>query len=382
MRIIVLGAGLVGGPMAIDLARDQRFEVTVADIDSAALETLAGQAAIHPVTCDLSHPGEVTDLVGDFDLVVDAVPGFMGYRTLEAIIHAGRNVVDIAFFPEDPFALNGLAKEKGVIAVMDCGVFPGMGSALIGRAARHLDTVDRVLVYVGGLPEVRTWPWEYKAVFSPIDVIEQYTRPARYVENGVQVTRPALSDPELVHFPGIGTLEAFNTDGLRTLIQTIAAPDMKEKTLRYPGHIEKMAVLRESGFFSEESVTLDGHSIRPMDLTARLLFPMWKLQPGEGDITVLKILIEGRQDDRRRRYVYNLLDRFDHDSNTTSMARTTGYTATMTVRLIADGLYDHTGISPPEYLGRVPGCVPYLLDGLAQRGVVYEESQEDLDDVA
>ena len=109
---------------------------------------------------------------------------------------------------------------------------------------------------------------------------------------------------------------------------------------------------------------------------------MWKLQPGEGDITVLKILIAGRQDDRRRRYVYNLLDRFDHDSNTSAMARTTGYTATMTVRLNADGLYDHTGISPPEYLGRVPGCVTYLLDGLAQRGVIYEESQEDLDDVA
>ncbi len=380
MRIIVLGAGLVGGPMAIDLAAEERFEVSVADIDSAALETLAGQAAISPVTRDLSDPDGVMDLVSKFDFVISAVPGFMGYRTLEAIIRAGRNVVDIAFFPEDPFALDELAKEQGVIAVMDCGVFPGMGNALIGRAARHLDTVDRVLVYVGGLPESPTWPWEYKAVFSPIDVIEEYTRPARLVENGVPVTRPALSDPELLDFPGIGTLEAFNTDGLRTLIQTIAAPNMQEKTLRYPGHIEKIAVLRESGFFSEEPVTLDGHDVRPIDLTARLLFPMWKLQPDEGDLTVMKIMVEGRQDDRRRRYVYNLLDRFDHESNTTSMARTTGYTATMTVRLIADGLYDQIGISPPEYLGGVPGCVAYLLEGLAQRGVVYEERIEDLDD--
>jgi len=380
MRIIVLGAGLVGGPMAIDLARDERFEVSVADIDPAALETLAQQASIRPMTGDLSRPDEVTDLVGDFDLVVDALPGSMGYRTLEAIIRAGRNVVDIAFFGEDPFGLDELAKAKGVIAVTDCGVFPGMGSALIGRAARRLDTVDRVLVYVGGLPEIRTWPWEYKAVFSPADVIEEYTRPARYVENGIQVARPALSDPELLDFPGVGTLEAFNTDGLRTLLQTIDAPDMKEKTLRYPGHIEKMAMLRESGFFSAEPVTLDGQSIRPIDLTAHLLFPMWKLQPGEGDITVLKILVEGRRDGRRRRFVYDMLDRFDRDSNTTSMARTTGYTATMTARMIADGLYDQTGISPPEYLGRVPGCVSYLLDGLAERGVVYEEHQEEPDD--
>jgi len=90
-------------------------------------------------------------------------------------------------------------------------------------------------IYVGGLPIVRQWPYEYKAVFSPLDVIEEYTRTARFVENGRVVTRPALTDLERVDFEGVGTLEAFNTDGLRTLIQTIPAPNMKEKTLRYPG---------------------------------------------------------------------------------------------------------------------------------------------------
>ena len=379
MKVIVLGAGLVGGPMAIDLGADDRFLVTAADNSRAALDDLAHQSSIETVEIDLSRPEDVTGLVADYDLVVDAVPGFMGYRTLEAVIRAGRHVVDIAFFPEDPFGLDELAKQNDVIAVTDCGVFPGMGSALIGRAARRLDSIERVLIYVGGLPEVRTWPWEYKAVFSPVDVIEEYMRPARYIDNGVEVTRPALSDPELVDFPGVGTLEAFNTDGLRTLLQTIDAPFMKEKTLRYPGHVEKMAVLRESGFFSAEPVTLQGREVRPIDLTARLLFPMWKLQPGDGDITILKILIEGELDGRKRRIVYNMLDRFDRDSNTTSMARTTGYTATATVRMIADGLYARTGISPPEYLGQVPGCVQYLLDGLAERGVIYEEHIELLD---
>ena len=265
MRIIVLGAGLVGGPMAIDLAAEERFDVSVADIDTAALEDLAHRAAIHPLTVDLSRPQEVTRLVDDFDLVVDAVPGFMGYRTLEAIISAGRNVVDIAFLPEDPFGLDELAKENGVVAVTDCGVFPGMGSALIGRAARHLDQVDSLLTYVGGLPEVRTWPWEYKAVFSPADVIEEYVRPARYKESGILVTRPALSDPELLDFPGVGTLEAFNTDGLRTLLQTIDAPNMKEKTLRFPGHRDLMAALSAGGFFSTEPIDVRGQSIRPID---------------------------------------------------------------------------------------------------------------------
>ncbi len=376
MRIIVLGGGLVGGPMAMDLAADEQFEVTVADRDEQVLTALEAKAAIIPTVADLSDPAAVTALVGDYDFVVDAVPGFMGFQTLKAIIEAGRNVIDIAFFPEDPFELDALAKDNGVTAIMDCGVFPGMGSALIGRVTRKLDEVDTVLTYVGGLPEIRQWPWEYKAVFSPVDVIEEYTRPARYVENGVLVTRPALSDPELIDFDGIGTLEAFNTDGLRTLATTIDAPNMKEKTLRYPGHIEKMAVLRESGFFSGEKIEVGGQMVRPLDMTAKLLFPMWKLEPGEGDITVMLIQVEGRKDGRRLRYVYDLHDEFDHVTGVTSMARTTGYTATVALRMVAEGLYTRQGISPPEYMGRQSGCVDYLLKGLAARGVIYQERVE------
>lgn len=377
MKIIVLGAGLVGGPMAVDLAADGRFDVSVADIDPDSLERLARKASITPLLRDLSRPEEVTKLVAGFDFVVSAVPGFLGFATLRAVIEAGRNVVDIAFFSEDPFELDQLARDRGVVAIVDCGVFPGMGSALIGRAERLLDEVTDVVTYVGGLPEVRHWPWEYKAVFSPIDVIEEYTRPARYVENGVLVTRPALSDPELIDFPDVGTLEAFNTDGLRSLIRTIGAPNMKEKTLRYPGHIEKMALLRECGFFSEVPVDVDGVQIKPLDLTAKLLFPMWKLRPGEGEFTVLRIEIAGRRDGVPVSYRYDLLDRYDAGTDTTSMARTTGYTATLAVRLVVDGLYREIGISPPEFLGRHAGCVSTLLAGLAERGVVYRETTLD-----
>jgi len=377
MRVIVLGGGLVGGPMARDLAADARFEVTVADRDPQALAALAAQATLTPLTQDLSDPSAVTALVGDFDFVVDAVPGFLGFQTLKAVIEAGRNVVDIAFFPEDPFALDGLAREQGVTAIVDCGVFPGMGSVLIGRDARRLDEVTDVLTFVGGLPDVRQWPWEYRAVFSPVDVIEEYTRPARYLENGELVTRPALSDPELIDFPGIGTLEAFNTDGLRTMIQTIGAPNMKEKTLRYPGHIQKVRLLRECGFFSDKEIEVGGKLVRPVDVTAKLLFPMWQLQPGEGDITVMRIRVEGLEAGRRAVFVHELVDRYDHAQGVSSMARTTGYTATMAVRAVADGIYTAQGISPPEFLGREPGCAAFLLKGLAQRGVNYREYRDE-----
>jgi len=376
MEMIVLGCGLVGGPMAIDLAKEETFEITIVDKNRETLDALASEHTnITTVQRDLGNPQEVSALVADYDLVINAVPGFMGFQTLQAIIEAGKNVVDIAFYSENPFALDALAREKGVIAIVDCGVAPGMSNLLIGHVHEQLDRTDSILIYVGGLPETRRWPFDYRAVFSPIDVIAEYTRPARYVENGNLVIRPALSDPELIDFPGIGTLEAFNTDGLRTLAETIDAPNMKEKTLRYHGHIEKMAVLRAAGFFDEDAIEIDGHSIRPVDFTAKLMFPQWQMEEGEVDITVLQIIVEGEKDGTPRRFVYDLLDKFDAPSKTHSMARTTGYTATVAARMLAKGLYDQKGISPPEFVGRHQECVDFMLDGLAERGLVFETDE-------
>ena len=379
-QVIVLGGGLVGGPMAMDLAADDRFTVTVADIDRDSLARLKQKCPpLNVVRKDLSSPEDVTALVGGFDLVINAVPGFMGFETAKAIIRAGKDCTCIAFYEEDPFQLDDLCKEHGVTMIMDCGVYPGMGSALIMHVTRQMDRVERILTFVGGLPQVREWPSEYKAVFSPIDVIEEYIRPARYVENGVEVVKPALSDPEYINFPGIGTLEAFNTDGLRTLAKTINAPNMKEKTLRYPGHIEKMAVLRELGFFSKEkTLDVDGRKVSPLDMTAQVLFPNWQLKPGEGDITVFQSVVEGTKDGVPVRFTIDMQDRYCPDTDVISMARTTGYTCTLALRMIADGLYGHKGISPPEYLGRHPECVDYMLAGLRQRGVNWNVSEQSL----
>jgi len=377
MKVIVLGAGLVGGPMAIDLAHDERFEVTVADVNEQALQKLIeASPGIATTRTDLSDTNTVKALVADHDLVLSAVPGFMGFRTLRAVIETGTDVVDIAFFAENPFDLDALAKERRVTAIVDCGVAPGMSNLLIGHVDQLLDRTETVLIYVGGLPEAREWPYEYKAVFSPIDVIAEYTRPARYVENGRPVVRKALSDPELLSFPGIGILEAFNTDGLRTLADTIDAPNMKEKTLRYQGHIEKMAVLRATGMFGEQEIDVNGTKIRPIDLTAKLLFPMWELKPGEVDITVLQVIVEGEKDGRAVRYVYDMLDRYDPATGTHSMARTTGYAATMAIRMLAAKLYDRKGISPPEFVGKDEKCVAFMLKGLGERGLNYRQTVE------
>ncbi|MBI9071775.1 MAG: saccharopine dehydrogenase NADP-binding domain-containing protein [Melioribacteraceae bacterium] len=377
MKIVVLGAGLVGSPMAIDLAKDENFDVLVADKNASALKKLEQNYGIKTIKKDLRSENNVSEIISDADYVINAVPGFMGYETLQTIIKNGKDVVDISFFAEDPFQLDKLAKEKGVIAIMDCGVAPGMSNILTGYVHNILDKTELALTYVGGLPEKREWPYEYKAVFSPIDVIEEYTRPARIVENGELVIRPALSEPELLNFPQIGTLEAFNSDGLRSLAKTIDCPNMKEKTLRYMGHIDKMKVLRDTGFFSYDEIEVNGKMIKPIDLTTRLLFPKWKLEEGEVDITVMQIIVEGIKAGKKLRYVYDLYDKYNEKSKIHSMARTTGYTATMAVRMLAKGLYKDVGLSVPEYIGKYPNCVEFLLSGLRERGVVYKETIEE-----
>lgn len=376
MKIIVLGAGLVGGPMAMDLARNGEFEVTSADKNADTLARLAGKPGITTVQADLDDAEQLKSLVMQHDLVISAVPGFMGYRTLERIIECGKNVVDIAFFPEDMFLLDAKAQAMQVTAVCDIGVAPGMSNVLIGYGASMLDTLEKGITYVGGLPVVRIWPYEYKAVFSPIDVIEEYTRPARYIDGGRMIVREALSDPELLNFPNIGTLEAFNSDGLRTLATTIKGDYLIEKTLRYKGHIEKMAVLRDTGFFDKEPMLINGAMISPLEFTSKLLFPKWKLQEGEEDITIMQVITEGLKNGVRTRYTWDLYDRYDKATGVHSMARTTGYTATMVARLLARGLYNRKGISAPEYLGQDADIVKFLFKGLEERGVVYKEKME------
>ena len=379
MKVLILGAGLVGGPMALDLARNGEFEVTSADRSEDALSKLNSLDGLTTVQADLDNEDELKALVKEHDMVISAVPGFMGYRTLERVIECGKNIVDIAFFPEDMFLLDAKAKEMNVTAICDIGVAPGMSNVLIAYGASMLDTLEKGITYVGGLPVVRTWPFEYKAVFSPIDVIEEYTRPARYIDGGRLVVREALSDPELIDFPNIGTLEAFNSDGLRTLATTVKGDYLIEKTLRYKGHIEKMAVLRDTGFFDKEPILINGVMISPLEFTSRLLFPKWKLQPGEEDLTVMRVITEGLKDGKRLRYTWDLYDRLDSVTGVHSMARTTGYTATMVARLLSKGMYNRKGVSAPEYLGKDTSIVKFLLDGLKDRGVVYSETMKKIE---
>jgi len=379
-KVVVLGAGLVGREVARDLA--PHFEVTSADSNELRLQKVVSDAPIRAQMADLADPATLTKVVEPADVVVGALPGSLGRATLETVLTAGKDVVDIAFCPEDPFELDALAKESGATALVDFGVAPGMSNLFMGYHSVQMEHVERFECLVGGLPVVRDWPFEYKAGFSPADVVEEYTRPARYVENGKIVTRPALSDPEVVHFEGIGALESLNTDGLRTLARTMTCPNMKEKTLRYPYHGRFMEALRQVGFFDKEPIEVEGAKVSPLAFTSVLMFPHWTFKEGEEEFTVMRIVIEGRYADGHcERVLYDLLDRYDKEAGVSSMARTTGYTCTAGVHLLANGGFSRKGICPPEYIGEDAACTEFILDHLRARNVVFKKTVERVESV-
>ena len=357
-------------PEAILFDLHQDFECTVADINEERLHHLGSTFKVATLLADLSDPEAITKAIAGADIVAGAVPGRLGYQMLQTVIAAGKPIADISFSPEDPMDLDKQAKAAGVPVIVDMGVAPGMSNLFAGHHHAAGMDVRHFACYVGGLPVARHWPYEYKAPFSPIDVIEEYVRPARYRLDGHEVVRPALSEPELLDFPGIGTLEAFNTDGLRTLLRTMQFPTMIEKTLRYPGHIDLMRALRETGYFSYDLVTLnDGTTVRPIDLTAKLLLPMWELEDDEPEFTLMRVVLEGHENGEQVSYTYNLLDYRDSASGLSSMARTTGFTCAAAVRLLAKGRVKQTGVLPPELLAAESGTQDFVLAHLEEMGV-------------
>ena len=373
-KIIVLGAGMVGSAMAIDLSKSHK--VTLTDISKDTLEKVKSKCeSLNVLQLDVTNKQRLQNIIKNYHLVICAVPGFLGFDTLKSIINAEMNVVDISFFSENSLELDALAKEKNVTAIVDCGVAPGMDNIILGYYNEKMKLTDFECL-VGGLPKIKKWPFCYKAPFSPIDVIEEYTRPARYVEHGQEIVREPLTDCEFIEFDKVGTLESFNSDGLRSIIYTMPhIPNMKEKTLRYPGHVEYIKVLKESGFFSENEVNIKGNMISPLEFTSNILFNEWKLGETEEELTVMRVTVKGENSDGKIEEVtYSLYDEYCHNTQTASMSRTTGYTATAAANLILGNMFNEKGVFPPELVGKHETCFNYMLQYLEERNVNYKKS--------
>lgn len=366
-KILVLGCGLVGKTIVKDLAK--KHSVTVVDIVPSNLSEIRKFVDVETIEGNVADTKFLSQIVQNFDLVVSAVPGYLGFQVLKNLVENGKNVVDIAFFPQNPFDLDELAKKHNVTCVVDCGIAPGFSNMVVGYHC-SVTEIEEATIYVGGLPFERLLPFEYKAPFSPVDVLEEYIRPARFLHNGKIIEREALTEIELVNFKGIGTLEAFLTDGLRTLLTTVNIPFMKEKTLRYPGYAQKIKLLKDCGFLGSEPIETKSGRVVPMHLAEKLLLSQWKLAPDDEEFTVMRIVLVEKG--TKKKTIYEIFDRTDKMNNDYSMGRTTGFVACAVANLFADGKISKEGIVPPEVLAQNKEYFDFTIDYLKARNVQIE----------
>jgi lysine 6-dehydrogenase len=374
VKVGVLGSGLMGSVIAWDLARSPEVdEVVVADIDEAKLARLrrrVGRRKLSAARVDLRNKRSAAAFMKGFDVVSSALPHGTVNPANVAAAESGVKMVDIAF-EDSQMGLAEKARKSGALLIPGCGLAPGLGGILLAHAVRSQERADEGHILVGGLPKKPRPPYGYRLVFSVVGLLKEYTDEARVFRNGRIVRVKPFSTVEKVRFPPpVGTLEAFCTDGLASLVYTMSGMRiMDEKTLRWPGHAEKMNLLSESGYFSPEKIRVEGGEVSPLEVTYAVLAR--KLGEGEPeDMTVMRVEAKARSGS----ITFDMLDKYDGVSGVTSMGRTTGFTCSIVTQMVGSGEIGGTGVVPPEnaVTGRRVGI---LVSGLADRGVRITEKR-------
>lgn len=379
MKVLVLGSGNIGSIAVEDLARSMpSTNIVIADKDLGRAKKVAeriGEDTVSSAQVDVSNRRQLRRMLKNFDLVMGFLPGRFGYGLMEACIEASKDLVDVSYMAENPLTLHVAAAKADITVVPDCGLAPGISNFLVGHAISELDKAEAVHIMVGGLPEKPVPPLDYIITWSPESLIDEYTRKAAIVKHGRRVEVDALSGVETVDFPRVGKLEAFYTDGLRTLVHTVNdAEDMWEKTLRYPGHAGKVKLLKALGFLEEGKAKVDDVEVSPRKLTVKLLEQRLQ-KPGIKDIVVLKVEVCGVKNGKKICYTYHLLDKYDKKRRITAMARTTAYPMSIVAQLILDRKVKKKGVVPPERLGMDGEVFKLFLDKLEKRGIEIDEDK-------
>lgn len=379
LRILTIGCGYVGSVLAGHLAdRLQSAEIVISDRNKEIIEKVASDINkdnVRSLRLNFSDYHKLVNTIKNFDITIGLTPGRLGYQTVKAAIEACVNIVDLSFMPEDPVRLHDEAKSAEATVIPDCGVAPGLSNILVGRAVSMLDRVEDVYILVGGLPQKRVAPLDYKITWCVEDLIEEYVRKARIVKDGKTIEVEALEGLEKIDFPGVGKLEAFYTDGIRTLHHTVkGVENLWEKTMRYSGHAEKIRLLKELGLFDEEPILL---GISPRSLTAKLLEQKLGM-PEVRDLLAMKIEVNGVRKGSGTRYNYYLLDYYNVNKKVTAMGRTTAYTASAVVQLLAKGDIKEKGVVPPEKLGMNKKIFNEIIAKLGRDGIKVQEKMSKL----
>lgn len=381
MKIVVLGAGLMGKETARDLVKSDDVEkVYLADLHVRQAEGFAEELMsdkLEVLFLDATNDMQLGEVMALGDVVVNALFYTFNEKVAKIAIEKGVHSIDLGGHIGGATAavlnLHRQAKERGVTIIPDLGVAPGMINILTGYGASKLDHVDTIKLFVGGIPVKPEPPLNYHVVFSLEGVFDHYTEPSKVIRNGTLKEIPSLSEIEPIEFKGYNALEAFHTSGgTSTLTESFShVKTLEYKTIRYKGHAEKFQLLVDLGLLSRDhEVTVGGKTVSVRDVMKAHLFS--QLQLGKkSDAVLLRVIVSGEKDDVPLTYEYDLVTEKDTAQNITAMARATANTVSIVAQMIGRGIVSKRGVYPPEKI--VPG--EQYMDELKKRGVVIRERE-------
>jgi lysine 6-dehydrogenase len=357
MRIVILGAGLMGRGAAFDFLKNPKVQsVVVADSNREALTAFKSRFSDPRLTVESFNAADdaaVKGLLQDADGVFCAVHYGFNESFTRAAIATKTHLVDLGGNNDvvnSQLRLNDQAKAAGVTIVPDCGLAPGMVSVLVAWGLKRFAWADTVKIRVGGLPAHPKYPFEYERLFSVEGLINEYVEPPVLLRDGKSVVGEPLGDVEEVEFDQpVGTLEAFNTaGGTSTLPKTYVSrlKNLDYKTLRYRGHPKAMQWLLHLGLFSSDPITVDGQRIIPRHLIAERIVASVPL--GTDDLTVVRVQFEGSDEGHAKMHRLDIIDHRDSANDLTSMMRMTAFPAAIILQMACDGRITQHGVIPQE----------------------------------
>ena len=375
MRMLVLGAGLQGSACAYDLLQDKEVEqVRLADLRIDHLHDFLAPYSgrrLLPTPLDVRDTDAVRGLMRECDGVMSAIPYYFNFQMARLAVDAGVHFTDLGGNTEivnEQKTLDAEAKRKNITIVPDTGLAPGMVNILAEHGIRQLDKVESVRIYVGGLPQHPEPPLNYQIVYSLEGVLDYYTTLSWVLRGGKRTQVRALSELEQVRFgDGVGKLEAFHTaGGLSTMAFRYEGqiPEMEYKTLRYPGHAERMEAIRDLGLLELEPVEVKGLKVVPRDLFIATAGPRLTKPHGK-DLVALRVTVKGTAAGKPKTLAWELIDRYDEQHHISAMMRTTGYSLSITGMMQVRGQVKPAGVHTPDE------CMPadaYIAE-LAKRGI-------------
>lgn len=363
MRFLIVGYGRVGRAVALNL-KVRGHHVEAVDVKKCYDKLLDGFHVI-----DVSKEVfRVSKLVEEFDCTCSCLPGRLGYKFMESCVERGVKLVDVSFMSEDPTELDLKARRAGSTIIPDCGIAPGLSNMIVGLSVKAFEHVDSVEIRVGGLPLAPKPPLYHSPSWSIEDLLEEYTRPARYVENGTVKMCDPLSFRTVVKIKN-WEFEAFLSDGLRTLLRMKRRPNfLRELTLRWRGHLNVIKLLRDLNFISDEEVEVQGVRMPIKTLTAKILERSMTEEP---DIVLMEVEIQGTNDEDRVHEVLRVYGSAFNNSLST-MAKVTGAVCSEVAVLLAEDRIECKGVVPPEDLNDLRYVVRRVLKNLEGLGMHVE----------